>query len=161
MKATRRNLKPVLQPFKRADDDTDDVNNENYVDRLIRQGSREAKTEVQTQPESSNATRKMEDDKDSNDHKNPHSFCSSEEEKMDRREEEQIRRKSEEYLMVNFPADVRKNLKGIMLPKNEQTKQDMCDVNGRVVSDDSVPKADKIEGNDSTRRVVHVPSQIS
>ena len=33
---------------------------------------------------------------------------------------EQKRKKSEEYLMVNFPADVRKNLRGIVLPEDEE-----------------------------------------
>ena len=36
------------------------------------------------------------------------------------RSEEQKRKKSEEYLLVNFPADVRKNLRGIVLPEDQE-----------------------------------------
>ena len=33
------------------------------------------------------------------------------------RDKERKRKESEQYLMMNFPADVRKNLKGIILPQ--------------------------------------------
>ena len=37
--------------------------------------------------------------------------------------EERQRKKSEEYLLVNFPADVRKNLKGIVLPEDSEEER--------------------------------------
>ena len=35
------------------------------------------------------------------------------------RDKERKRKESEQYLMMNFPADVRKNLKGIILPQEK------------------------------------------
>jgi len=45
LKTTRRNLRPVLQPFKRSGSIKDDVQTETPVDRLIRQGSLEPTSE--------------------------------------------------------------------------------------------------------------------
>lgn len=41
------------------------------------------------------------------------------------RDKERKRKESEQYLMMNFPADVRKNLKGIILPpeKNDADRK--------------------------------------
>ena len=36
------------------------------------------------------------------------------------REEEKLRRRNEEYLLVNFPCDVRKNLRGILLAADKE-----------------------------------------
>ena len=62
LKITRRNLKPVLQPFKRSETNTDDVQTETPVDRLIRQGSLEGTSEQPNARLSNNSqTRTMTD----------------------------------------------------------------------------------------------------
>ena len=54
LKTTRKNLKPVLQPFKRSDSGADDTQTETPVDRLIRQGSLE-NTSEQSKPRHNNS----------------------------------------------------------------------------------------------------------
>lgn len=59
------------------------------------------------------------------------------------RDKERKRKESEQYLMMNFPADVRKNLKGIILPpekidrKTENIEQEnMNNVTENVSNDE-------------------------
>ena len=72
------------------------------------------------------------------------------------RESEKARKESEEYLMVNFPADVRKNLKGIILPqtKTKEEKEKKSLVERQVESEGKVlsKETEKNEGNFSSGR---------
>ena len=73
------------------------------------------------------------------------------------RESEKARKESEEYLMVNFPADVRKNLKGIILPQTKKTKEEKEKkplVERQVESEGKVlfKETEKNEGNFSSGR---------
>ena len=54
------------------------------------------------------------------------------------REAEQLRKKSEEYLMVNFPADVRKNLKGIILPEKKLERERELNESENVKTEEKV-----------------------
>ena len=61
---------------------------------------------------------------------------------------ERKRRESEEYLMMNFPADVRKNLKGIILPEDEDKPCDPSDKNNDKEDNDEVKVVNNTdEGN--------------
>ena len=69
------------------------------------------------------------------------------------RDIEKARKESEEYLMVNFPADVRKNLKGIILPQTKskeekEKKLKQVESEGKVLSKETK----KDEGNFSSGR---------
>lgn len=69
------------------------------------------------------------------------------------RDIEKARKESEEYLMVNFPADVRKNLKGIILPQTKskeekEKKLKQVESEGEVLSKETK----KNEGNFSSGR---------
>ena len=75
------------------------------------------------------------------------------------RDLEKARKESEEYLMVNFPADVRKNLKGIILPdsatgKSKAEKDKKSVIERQVESEGKVlsKETEKIEGNISSGR---------
>lgn len=72
------------------------------------------------------------------------------------RDIEKARKASEEYLMVNFPADVRKNLKGIILPqtKCDEEKEKKSVSDGQVESEAKVlsKETKKSEGNFSSGR---------
>ena len=59
------------------------------------------------------------------------------------RDKERKRKESEQYLMVNFPADVRKNLKGIVLPAN-----DKIDVDTSIKNSEKVDKTNEVKEND-------------
>ena len=70
---------------------------------------------------------------------------------------EKARKESEEYLMVNFPADVRKNLKGIILPqtKSQEEKEKKSLVERQVESEAGKvlsKETGKTEGNISSGR---------
>ena len=60
------------------------------------------------------------------------------------RDKERKRKESEQYLMMNFPADVRKNLKGIILPpekidrkaENIEKEKNMNNVTENVSNDE-------------------------
>jgi len=139
LKITRRNLKPVLQPFKRSESITDDVQTETPVDRLIRQGSLDATSE-QPKARLSTNTRTMEDLSEKND-------------ELQVREAEKLRKKSEEYLMVNFPANVRKNLKGIILPEKEtETEREQHESENVNTEEKVMNAASDAEGNCSLGR---------
>jgi len=139
LKITRRNLKPVLQPFKRSESITDDVQTETPVDRLIRQGSLDATSE-QPKARLSTNTRTMEDLSEKND-------------ELQVREAEKLRKKSEEYLMVNFPANVRKNLKGIILPEKEtETEREQHESENVNTEEKVMIAASDAEGNCSLGR---------
>ena len=72
------------------------------------------------------------------------------------RDLEKARKESEEYLMVNFPADVRKNLKGIILPqtKSQEEKEKKSATERQVESEGKVlsKETEKTEGNISSGR---------
>ena len=75
------------------------------------------------------------------------------------RDLEKARKESEEYLMVNYPADVRKNLKGIILPHSainisQAEKEKKLVIDRQVESEGKVlsKETEKIEGNISTGR---------
>ena len=70
------------------------------------------------------------------------------------RDSEKARKESEEYLMVNFPADVRKNLKGIILPKSREEKEKKPVLDRQVESEGKVlsKETEKNEGNFSSGR---------
>ena len=72
------------------------------------------------------------------------------------RDIEKARKESEEYLMVNFPADVRKNLKGIILPQTKSTeeKEKKSLIERQVESEGKVlsKETKKNEGNFSSGR---------
>ena len=72
------------------------------------------------------------------------------------REDEKLRKKSEEYLMVNFPAGVRKNLKGIVLPENEDAMERKIEESENVNTGKKVINtASTSEGNHSLGRDWH------
>ena len=66
---------------------------------------------------------------------------------------EKARKESEEYLMVNFPADVRKNLKGIILPQTKsQEEKEKKSLVERQVESEGRKETGKTEGNISSGR---------
>ena len=78
----------------------------------------------------------------------------SDEDKVQAREEEKLRKMSDEYLMVNFPAGIRKNLKGIILPEKEDASKRKMQESENVNDGKNVTNtASTSEGNHSIGRV--------
>ena len=157
LKITRRNLRPVLQPFKRSGSIKDDVQTETPVDRLIRQGSLEPTSEQSNTKRVSPIKAMPNTPQKKGNVMNlillldiNLSACAPRE-----REEEKLRKESEEYLMVNFPAGVRKNLKGILLPDKKSKRENESEEsinNDHVENDDDIGCQD--EGKSSLGRAM-------